>query len=163
MFSETAKTIKISNLGMLNAVLYVVENGCKWRRLPKEHGDWHVIYVRVNRWAKKGVLQTAFLRLQRLGILREAISDPLPLLWRKLLPVRPGRTAPRPKITSSRISSCYTSARWTPFHTLFSGGVLSASACRRSPFSAVEHSKKVAVFERHSKNSAAKPLYITEK
>ena len=29
MFSETAKTIKISNLGMLNAVLYVVENGYK--------------------------------------------------------------------------------------------------------------------------------------
>ena len=38
---------------MLNAVLYIVENGCNWRSLPKEYGDWHVIYVRVNRWAKK--------------------------------------------------------------------------------------------------------------
>ncbi len=43
--------------------------------------------------------------------LREPISDPLPLLRRKLLPVRPGRTAPRPKITGNRISSCYASAR----------------------------------------------------
>ena len=45
------------------------------------------------------------------AFLREAVSDPLPLLQRKLLPVRPGRTAPRPKITGSRISSCYASAR----------------------------------------------------
>ena len=43
--------------------------------------------------------------------LREAISDPLPLLQRKLFPVRPGRTSPRPKITGNRISSCYASAR----------------------------------------------------
>ena len=29
-----------------NAALYVVENGCKRRELPKKYGDWHVIYVR---------------------------------------------------------------------------------------------------------------------
>ena len=46
------------------------------------------------------------------AFLRETISDPLPLLQRKLLPVRPGRTVPRPpKITGNRISSCYTSTR----------------------------------------------------
>lgn len=45
------------------------------------------------------------------AFLRQPISDPLPLLRRKLLPVRPGRTAPRPKITGNRISSCYASAR----------------------------------------------------
>ena len=44
---------------MLNAVLYVVENGCKWRSLPKEQVDWHVIYVRVNRWAKSCLPGTA--------------------------------------------------------------------------------------------------------
>ena len=71
MLSETAK---ISNLEVLNAVLYVVDNGCKWRRLPKEYGDWHVIYVRVNRWAKKGVLQTVFLRLQQLGIIQIKVN-----------------------------------------------------------------------------------------
>ena len=52
-FPKQRKPAKISNLEVLNAVLYVVENGCKWRRLAKEYGDWHVIYVRVNRWAKK--------------------------------------------------------------------------------------------------------------
>ena len=52
-FPKQRKPAKISNLNVLNAVLYVVENGCKWRSLPKEYGDWHVIYVRINHWAKK--------------------------------------------------------------------------------------------------------------
>ena len=58
----------------MNAVLYVMENGCKWRSLPKESVDWHVIYVRVNRWAKKGVLQAAFLRLQQLGVIQIKVN-----------------------------------------------------------------------------------------
>ncbi len=69
-FPKQRKPAKISNLDVLNAVLYLVENGCKWRGLPKEYGDWHVIYVRVNRWAKKGVLQAAFLKLQQTGIIQ---------------------------------------------------------------------------------------------
>ena len=73
-FPKQRKPAKISNLDVLNAVLYVVENGCKWRGLPKEYGDWHVIYVRVNRWAKKGVLQAAFLRLQQLGIIQIKVN-----------------------------------------------------------------------------------------
>lgn len=64
------KPAKISNLDALNAILYVVENGCKWRRLPKEYGDWHVIYMRMNRWAKSGVLENVFLALQKEGIIR---------------------------------------------------------------------------------------------
>ena len=69
-FPKQRKPAKISNLYVLNAVLYLVENGCKWRGLPKEYGDWHVIYVRVNRWTKKGVWQAGFLRLQRMGVIR---------------------------------------------------------------------------------------------
>ena len=45
------------------------------------------------------------------AFLRDWAADPLPLLRRKLLPFRPGRSAPRPKITGNRISSCYASAR----------------------------------------------------
>ena len=67
-FPKQRKPAKISSVDVLNAVLYVVENGCKWRGRPKEYEDRHVIYVQVNRWAKKGVLQAAFLRLQQLGI-----------------------------------------------------------------------------------------------
>ena len=33
-----------------------------------------MIYVRVKRWAKKGVLQAAFLRLQQLGIIQIQVN-----------------------------------------------------------------------------------------
>ncbi|MCI8422668.1 MAG: transposase [Lawsonibacter sp.] len=69
-FPKQRKPAKISNLDVLNAVLYLIETDCKWMNLPKEYGDWHVIYVRANRWAKKGILQMAFLRLQELGIIQ---------------------------------------------------------------------------------------------
>ena len=68
---------KLSNLQVLNAILYVAENGCKWRRLPPRFGNWHTIYTRMNRWAKKGVLERVFARLQQEQIIRikvEAVS-----------------------------------------------------------------------------------------
>jgi len=40
------------NLNVINAILFVAENGCKWRALPKRFGNWHTIYTRMNRWAK---------------------------------------------------------------------------------------------------------------
>lgn len=57
--------VRLPNLVVLNAILYVAENGCKWRALPKEFGNWNTIYVRLNRWAKKGVLDRVFEALQR--------------------------------------------------------------------------------------------------
>jgi transposase len=56
--------VSISNLQVLNAVLYVAEHGCKWRGLPKKFGNWHTIYTRANRWAKQGVLDHVFAALQ---------------------------------------------------------------------------------------------------
>ena len=50
-------------LGQVKILLYVVENGCKWRALPKEFGNWHTVYMRyvivhmrMCRWAENGVL-----------------------------------------------------------------------------------------------------------
>ena len=62
---------------MLNAILFVAEQGCKWRGLPKRFGNWHTIYTRMNRWAKSGVLDAVFEKLQREQLIRikiEAIS-----------------------------------------------------------------------------------------
>jgi transposase len=61
--------VKTANLQLLNALLYVVENGCKWRALPKYFGNWHSIYTRMNRWSKSGVLDRVFARLQTEQIL----------------------------------------------------------------------------------------------
>ena len=56
--------VTLPNLQVLNAILYVAEHGCKWRGLPKKFGNWHTVYTRANRWAKKGVLDQVFCALQ---------------------------------------------------------------------------------------------------
>ncbi len=61
--------VSLSNLQLLNALLYVLENGCKWRALPPHLGNWHTIYTRMNRWSKAGVLDRVFARLQQEQIL----------------------------------------------------------------------------------------------
>jgi transposase len=69
--------VSLSNLTVLNAVLYVAEHGCKWRGLPKRFGNWHTIYTRMNRWSKSGVLDRVFEQLQRAQVVRikiEAVS-----------------------------------------------------------------------------------------
>lgn len=69
--------VKVKNLQLLNALLYVAEHGCKWRGLPKRFGPWHTIYTRMNRWSKNGVLDQVFAQLQREQVVRiriEAVS-----------------------------------------------------------------------------------------
>ena len=61
--------VNIDQRNFLNAMLYVLENGCKWRRLPKEYGNWHTLYTRMNRWSKSGVLDRVFACLQKEGII----------------------------------------------------------------------------------------------
>src|ERR1017187_7767448 len=62
--------VSLTNLQVLNAILYVAEQGCKWRGLPKRFGRWHTIYMRMNRWAKNGVLDRVFEKLQVEQIVR---------------------------------------------------------------------------------------------
>lgn len=69
--------VSLSNLQVVNAILYVAEHGCKWRGLPKRFGNWHTIYTRMNRWAKAGVLDRLFEQLQHQQLIRikiEAVS-----------------------------------------------------------------------------------------
>ena len=66
--------VKVTNLQFLNALLYVAEQGCKWRGLPKKFGPWHTVYTRMNRWSKNGVLDQVFERLQKEQIVRIKIE-----------------------------------------------------------------------------------------
>jgi transposase len=66
--------VSLTNLQVLNAILYVAEQGCKWRGLPKRFGRWHTIYTRMNRWAKSGVLDRVFEKLQMEQIVRIKIE-----------------------------------------------------------------------------------------
>ena len=66
--------VSVSNLQVLNAILYVAEQGCKWRGLPKRFGRWHTIYMRMSRWVKNGVLDRVFEQLQLEQIVRIRIE-----------------------------------------------------------------------------------------
>ena len=69
--------VSLPNLTVLNAMLYVAEQGCKWRGLLKRFGNWHTIYTRMNRWSKNDVLDAVFEKLQREQLVRiriEAVS-----------------------------------------------------------------------------------------
>jgi transposase len=43
--------VKTDNRVLINAILYMAENGCKWRGLPKEYGK------RIERQASCGILR----------------------------------------------------------------------------------------------------------
>ena len=66
--------VRISNLTVINAILYVAENGCKWRALPEHFGKWHTVYTRMRRWADGGVLDRLFDALQEHHMIRVSID-----------------------------------------------------------------------------------------
>ena len=57
--------VKIDNYTFINAILYIAENGCKWRALPAEYGKWNSIYQRFKRWCENGVIQRVFNAMQQ--------------------------------------------------------------------------------------------------
>jgi len=69
LLPKPRKPEEVTMLNFLNAVLYAVEQGCQWRALPKEFGNWHTIYTRFNRWAKNGTLDKVFAALQDEGVI----------------------------------------------------------------------------------------------
>jgi len=94
--------VTVENITFINALLYICENGCKWRGLPKEYGNWHVIYKRFNRWVKDGIIERLFQELHANGVAESA--RPILLLDSMSVPVHPDacgalkkrRTANRP-------------------------------------------------------------------
>ena len=66
--------VRVSNLDILNAILYVAEHGCKWRGLPKRFGPWHTVYTRMKRWSEAGVLTRVFSAMQSRQLIRMSIE-----------------------------------------------------------------------------------------
>ena len=63
--------VRIPNIVFINAVLYVMENGCKWRALPERFGKWYTLYARFRRWYQSGVLERLFAALWE----QQAVDD----------------------------------------------------------------------------------------
>jgi len=55
--------VSIENRVMIKALLYIVKEGCSWRGLPKEFGNWHVVYKRYINWEEKGIILKIFKEL----------------------------------------------------------------------------------------------------
>ena len=70
LLPKPRKKAKISNEQFINALIYILENGCKWRALPEKYGKWHTVYMRFNRWSKKGIIEQIFLKLQEEKIIK---------------------------------------------------------------------------------------------
>ena len=66
--------VRISNLTVINAILFVAENGCKWRALPERFGKWHTVYTGMRRWADAGVLDRLFDALQEHHLIRVRVE-----------------------------------------------------------------------------------------
>ena len=93
--------VKIANRPVLAAILYMVdlymvEQGCQWRGLPERFGKWQTIYTRMNRWAKKGVLDHVFAALQEQWIIRVRVE--VVSLDSTVVPVHPDGTGVRRKM-----------------------------------------------------------------
>ncbi|MDR1409172.1 MAG: transposase [Oscillospiraceae bacterium] len=41
--------METENYTFISAILFMAENGCKWRSLPREFGNWNSIYKRFER------------------------------------------------------------------------------------------------------------------
>ena len=57
--SDCGVTAK-DNRRFIEAVLWIARTGAPWRDLPEAYGHWHRVYVRYNRWSKKGKWSALF-------------------------------------------------------------------------------------------------------
>ncbi len=69
MLPRQRGNVKHDSRTLLNGMLYVLENGCKWRALPERFGPWNSVYRRCRRWAEKGVLAGVFAELREMGVI----------------------------------------------------------------------------------------------
>jgi transposase len=63
-FPRQRGNVKIDNFTFISAILYMAENGCKWRALSDKFGNWNSLYKRFERWAENGVIQKIFAAMQ---------------------------------------------------------------------------------------------------
>ena len=110
--------VSLDNLQVLNAILHVAANGCKWRALPPAYGNWHTIYTRMMRWSQAGVLDRVFEQLQRQRLMHvriEAIS--LDSTTIKAHPDAAGarkKTVPKPSAAAAAEAAGAPNCIWLP-------------------------------------------------
>jgi len=74
MLPKGRGNVVVTLILFLNALLYAIENGCKWRKMPEKYGKWNTIYQRARRWSKNGTLERVFIALQKEQIIKIRIE-----------------------------------------------------------------------------------------
>jgi len=65
---------KISDRHALEAVLYILREGCRWRAMPEAFGHWMMVFMRYKRWIERGTLWKVLMRLQKAGALKVSVT-----------------------------------------------------------------------------------------
>ena len=52
-------------------MLYIIENGCKWRALPKKYGNWQTVHMKFSRWSKNGMITKILEAMKKQKLLNE--------------------------------------------------------------------------------------------
>ena len=60
---------------MVNAILWVLNTGARWRDLPRKYGNWKTVYSRFRRWSQRGVWDDLLSELGQTADEQEMIID----------------------------------------------------------------------------------------
>lgn len=55
----------VSRRRIVNAIFYVLREGCRWRSLPHDYPDWRLVYFYFTLWSQRGVFAQAYEALHR--------------------------------------------------------------------------------------------------
>ena len=59
---------------IVDAILYVIEGGIKWRMMPNDFSPWQTVYNHFSQWNKSGIWEAALDEIN--GTFREKKSAP---------------------------------------------------------------------------------------
>lgn len=59
-FPDKNNRPRIDDLLVISGIIFVIQNGLKWRQLPEFYGKWKTVYSRFRRWSKAGIFNKIF-------------------------------------------------------------------------------------------------------
>ena len=95
--------VNVENITFVNAILYICENGCKWRKLPKEYGSWNAVYKRFRRWVNDGIIERLFIELSSQKLVETELV--VRLLDSMVVPVHPDACGALKKMVSNQLAA----------------------------------------------------------
>ena len=75
--SQPGKRPTVSRRLIVNAIFYLLREGCRWRSLPRNYPDWRLVYAYFHLWHQRGVFAQVYESLHRAERNRQG-RDPQP-------------------------------------------------------------------------------------